>query len=400
MTVATIFPKQHGRTGREPEVSVKVLTVVGARPQFVKAAPVSRELAARTGIVECLVHTGQHHDVALSAAQFTSLGLRNADQNLGINGGSAGTMVGRMVVALDEVLAEELPDVVLVYGDTNSTAAGALAAAHHDVPVAHVEAGLRSYDRTMPEERNRVMTDHLSTLLFTPTQTAVQNLAREGIRHGVHQVGDVMLDAFLASPPDERAARGMLESLGIVPGAYVIATLHRAETTATADALGSRLAFVRGVANGLPVLMPLHPRTRAAATSLSVSFDGITVVDPVDYRTFSALLSQSALILPGQRNSHAAVPVAPRPERIRRDWFHEVSRIMGQTSRDVCIENPLALHQAVASHALRLGYHHEETGNHLLRRSAVRVVSLEQFVEVGVDPKFNIRICPQFVEKR
>lgn len=275
---------------------MKVLTVVGARPQFVKAAPVSRELAARTGIVECLVHTGQHHDVALSAAQFTSLGLRNADQNLGINGGSAGTMVGRMVVALDEVLAEELPDVVLVYGDTNSTAAGALAAAHHDVPVAHVEAGLRSYDRTMPEERNRVMTDHLSTLLFTPTQTAVQNLAREGIRHGVHQVGDVMLDAFLASPPDERAARGMLESLGIVPGAYVIATLHRAETTATADALGSRLAFVRGVANGLPVLMPLHPRTRAAATSLSVSFDGITVVDPVDYRTFSALLSQSALI--------------------------------------------------------------------------------------------------------
>ena len=275
---------------------MKVLTVVGARPQFVKAAPVSRELAARTGIVECLVHTGQHHDVALSAAQFTSLGLRDADRNLGINGGSAASMVGRMVVALDGVIAEERPDVVLVYGDTNSTAAGALAAAHHDIPIAHIEAGLRSYDRTMPEERNRVMADHLSTLLFTPTYTAVNNLVREGIRHGVHQVGDVMLDAFLASPPDAAAAQGMLESLGLEQGAYVIATLHRAETTVTADALGSRLAFVRGLAGGRSVLMPLHPRTRAAAARLGVSFDGITVVDPVDYRTFSALLSQSALI--------------------------------------------------------------------------------------------------------
>ena len=222
--------------------------------------------------------------------------MRGADRNLGINSGSAASKVGRTVVALDGVIAEERPDVVLVYWDTNSTAAGVLAGAHHDVAIAHFEAGLCSYDCTMPAERNRAMPDHLSTLLFTPTHTAGDNLLREGIRHGVRQVGDVMLDAFLASPPDAAAAQGILESLGLEQGAYVIATLHRAETTATADALGSRLAFVRGLAGGRSVLMPLHPRTRAAAARLSVSFGGIRLVDPVDYWTFSALLSQSVLI--------------------------------------------------------------------------------------------------------
>lgn len=275
---------------------MKVLTVVGARPQFVKAAPVSRELASRAGISEYLVHTGQHHDAALSEAQFAALGLREADLNLGIHGGPAGAMVGRMVIGLDEVIGSERPDVVLVYGDTNSTAAGALAAAHRGVPVAHVEAGLRSYDRTMPEERNRVMTDHLSTLLFTPTRTAVANLLREGVSDGVHQVGDVMLDAFLASPPDATLAGRVLDPLGLESGGFVLATLHRAETTATADALGSRLAFLVEVAAGRPVLLPLHPRTRDAASRLGVGLDHVLVTDPVDYRTFSALLSQCSLV--------------------------------------------------------------------------------------------------------
>lgn len=157
-----LIAKMRRRVG----VSMKVLTVVGARPQFAKAAVVSRELASRAGISECLVHTGQHHDAALSEAQFEALGLRESDLNLGIHGGTTGAMVGRMVVALDEVLGSEHPDVFLVYGDTNPTAAGALAAAHPGTPLAHVEAGLRSYDRSMPEKRNRVMTDHLSTLLF------------------------------------------------------------------------------------------------------------------------------------------------------------------------------------------------------------------------------------------
>ncbi len=275
---------------------MKVLTVVGARPQFVKAAPVSRELASRAGISECLVHTGQHHDAALSEAQFEALGLREADLNLGIHGGTAGAMVGRMVIALDEVIGSERPDVVLVYGDTNSTAAGALAAAHRGIPLAHVEAGLRSYDRTMPEERNRVMTDHLSTLLFTPTRTAVENLLREGVSDGVHQVGDVMLDAFLASPPEAALAGRVLEPLGLDSGSFVLATLHRAETTATAEALESRLEFLVEVAAGRPVLLPLHPRTRDAAARLGVDLHHVLVIDPVDYRTFSALLAQCSLV--------------------------------------------------------------------------------------------------------
>ncbi len=275
---------------------MKVLTVVGARPQFVKAAPVSRELSSRTGVSEYLVHTGQHHDVALSDAQFAALGLREADVNLGIHGGTPGAMVGRMVTALDELIAAQEPDVVLVYGDTNSTAAGALAAAHLGVPVAHVEAGLRSYDRSMPEERNRVMADHLSTLLFTPTRTAVDNLEREGIVAGVFPVGDVMLDAFLAAPPDPALARPILDALGLRSGAFVLATLHRAETTATTEALPSRLAFLLEIAEERPVLMPLHPRTRDAARRLGVPLDDVTVVEPVDYRTFSSLLSQCALV--------------------------------------------------------------------------------------------------------
>lgn len=275
---------------------LKVLTVVGARPQSVKAAPVSAEFSTRPGIVECIVHTGQHFDATLSASQFTALGLREADVNLGISGGSAGSMVGRMVGALDGVIDVEAPDVILVYGDTNSTAAGALAAAYRDVPIAHVEAGLRSFDRPMPEERNRVMTDHLSTMLFAPTITAVTNLAREGITEHVHQVGDVMFDAFLAAPPDSTLADRVLDRLGMRPGQFVLATLHRAETTATVEALTSRIAFLAKIADGRPVLLPLHPRTRDAALRLGVSLEQVVIIDPVDYRTFSALLSQSALI--------------------------------------------------------------------------------------------------------
>lgn len=275
---------------------MKLLTVVGARPQFVKAAPVSRELSFRAGVTEYLVHTGQHHDAALSGAQFEALGLREADMNLGIHGGSAGSMVGRMIGALDEVISDERPDVVLVYGDTNSTAAGALAAACRDVPIAHVEAGLRSFDRSMPEERNRVMTDHLSTMLFTPTRTAVANLASEGITRGVHQVGDVMLDAFVSVPPEPDLALSVLEPLGLRSRQFVLATLHRAETTATVEALTSRIAFLAKIADGRPVLLPLHPRTRDAALRLGVSLEQVVIIDPVDYRTFSALLSQCALV--------------------------------------------------------------------------------------------------------
>lgn len=278
------------------ESIVKLLTVVGARPQFVKAAPVSRELERRTGFHEILVHTGQHHDPALSDAQFAALGLRSPDINLGIGGGSPAAMIGRMLEVLDELIGAERPDAVLVYGDTNSTVAGALAATHRGVAVAHVEAGLRSRNRSMPEEANRILTDHLSSLLFAPTHTAVQNLRGEGIRDGVHHVGDVMLDAFLSIPPDGTIADPILVPLGLGSSEFVLATLHRAETTSTYEALQSRLDFLSHLGAGRAVVFPLHPRTREAAQRLGVTFGDLCIIDPVDYRTFSALLSRCSVV--------------------------------------------------------------------------------------------------------
>lgn len=275
---------------------MKVLTVVGARPQFVKAAPVSGAFARQAGIEECLVHTGQHHDRSMSEVNFSALGLRPADVNLGINGGSPSDALGRMLQALDPLVLDLVPDIVLVYGDTTSTLAGALAAAGRDVPVAHVEAGLRSFDRTMPEERNRIVTDRLSTLLFVPTATAVRNLEREGIVEGVDLVGDVMLDAFLQTPVDVEPAHVLLEDLGI-GGEYVVATLHRAETTSSGHELSSRIDFVVESAEGRPVVLPLHPRTRVAAQEFGVDFGPIHLVDPVDYRVFAGLLAGCSLVL-------------------------------------------------------------------------------------------------------
>lgn len=282
----------------------EVLTVVGARPQFVKAAPVSAQIRGSSELREYLVHTGQHYDADMSDRQFTSLGLPPADANLGIMGGRPGDLIGRMVSALDSVIDERDPAVVLVYGDTNSTLAGALAAASQDVRLVHVEAGLRSYSRRMPEERNRVLTDHLSDLLFCPTNGAVENLLREGVTAGVHMVGDVMLDAFLQNSPSEAEVAEALAQLGLAPRSFVLATLHRAESTASRDQLGSRLDYLRSLASGhapatgtREIVLPLHPRTRAALITFGLSTNGIRILDPLDYRTFAALLSQCSLVV-------------------------------------------------------------------------------------------------------
>ena len=210
---------------------MKIATVIGARPQFVKAAAVSRLLAARDGDCELLIHTGQHYDPEMSAIFFSDLGIPEPACNLGIGSGGHGDQTGRMMISLEPVLLRERPDLLLVYGDTNSTLAGALTAAKLQIPVAHVEAGLRSFNRRMPEEINRELTDRLSRWLFCPTPAAVNNLANEGIRHGVIHTGDVMFDVHLLFAELAEKRSTVLADQGLRAGEFFLATLHRAENT-------------------------------------------------------------------------------------------------------------------------------------------------------------------------
>ena len=278
---------------------MKLVTVVGARPQFVKAATVSRALEGHAGITEVLVHTGQHYDANMSGVFFSQLGIPAPRHWLGIGSGSHGDQTGRMLAAIEAVLVAERPDCVLVYGDTNSTLAGALAAAKLHIPVAHVEAGLRSFNRAMPEEINRVVTDHLSDWLYAPTSTAVVNLAREGIAGTkVLSVGDVMLDAalFHASQPDLRS--GILESLGLSLRGFVLATVHRAENTDDAVRLAEIFAALNTIAGHEKVVMPMHPRTRQALIQQGFKpAPGLLLIDPVGYIDMVALECGARLVV-------------------------------------------------------------------------------------------------------
>jgi len=239
---------------------MKVVTIVGARPQFIKCGPLSREL--RKVAVEVIVHTGQHYDENMSEVFFRELGIPGPDYHLGVGSGSHGAQTGEMLGKVEEVLLKEHPDYVLVYGDTNSTLAGALAAAKLNIPVIHVEAGLRSFNRRTPEEINRVIVDHVSTFLFCPTTTAVNNLAAEGITKGVHLVGDVMYDALCHNLRTAEQKSKVLERLRLSPRAYLLASVHRAENTDRLDNLGNILrAFTVLVESGQTIVFPVHPRT-------------------------------------------------------------------------------------------------------------------------------------------
>jgi UDP-N-acetylglucosamine 2-epimerase len=275
---------------------VKVASVVGARPQFIKAWPVSRELR-RFGHSETIVHTGQHYDEQMSQVFFTEMGIARPDHFLEIGSGSHGDQTGRMLIAVEQTLLSEQPDWVLVYGDTNTTLAAAIAACKLGVRLAHVESGLRSYNRSMPEEHNRVLTDHCSDLLLCPTQTAVDNLAREGIVRGVHLVGDVMYDAVLAFGARAREQSRILESLGVTPRAYMLATVHRAYNTDDPAILRRLVAAFDAI--GGPVLFPLHPRTRARLASSGglPSLRHVRLIDPVGYLDMLALEQHARAIL-------------------------------------------------------------------------------------------------------
>jgi UDP-GlcNAc3NAcA epimerase len=267
---------------------VKILSIVGARPQFIKAAPVGRAL--RKSADGILVHTGQHYDRELSAVFFEELDIPEPDVNLGVGSGSHGWQTGQMLIRIEEILLQERPDWVLVYGDTNSTVAGALAAVKLHIPVAHVEAGLRSFNRRMPEEHNRVLTDHAADLLFCPTQTAVYNLAAEGITEGVHMVGDVMFDALLYNAGLAAERSDALGHLNLQPGQYVLVTVHRPRNTDYPARLQAILNALKEIGHKTPVVFPVHPRTRQAITGLPSTATGpdsrdsdLRLIEPVGY---------------------------------------------------------------------------------------------------------------------
>jgi UDP-GlcNAc3NAcA epimerase len=277
---------------------VKVLTVVGNRPQFVKAAAVSGPL--RAAHEEVLLHTGQHFDDELSAVFFRELALPAPDRQLEISGGSNTSQSARMLAALEPVLDSVAPDCVLVYGDTNSTLAGALSAAQAGVPVAHVEAGMRSFDRAMPEELNRVVADHLSTLLLCSSAVAVDNLAREGVAGEVVEVGDVMVDVALALQPRARERLDVVEAYGLVAGEYALITAHRSGNVDDPARLRRLVDLLAALP--LPAIFPLHPRTRARlqATGLLAALQalpGIVLTEPLGPLEVTALLCHARVVL-------------------------------------------------------------------------------------------------------
>ena len=304
---------------------MKIVTIVGARPQFIKAAPVSRAIKKHnreghgTQITEILVHTGQHYDDAMSGIFFRDLDLPEPHVNLDVGSGPHGWQTAQMLMRIEEVLMAQKPDMVLVYGDTNSTLAGALAAVKLHIPLAHVEAGLRSFNRDMPEEHNRVISDHLSDLLFCPTQTAVKNLEREGFTNindaphsshltpHIYLVGDTMYDAVLQFSEIAQRHSTILDNLGIESKEYLLATVHRAENTDDHDRLGNIMAALSELAEREVVVLPLHPRTikilDAPHSSLFPPHPSLKMIPPVGYLDM--------LILEPVSYTHLTLPTTP-----------------------------------------------------------------------------------------
>ena len=276
---------------------MKIATIIGARPQFIKAAPVSGALRALAGgaITEILIHTGQHYDGNMSQVFFDELGLQEPDYNLGVGSGNHGWQTGKMLAAVEEVLVEEKPDCVLIYGDTNSTLAGALAASKLHIPVAHVEAGLRSFNRDMPEEVNRVVADQLSGWLFAPTETAVTNLKREGITRGVHLVGDVMEDAVAEHLVRAECRSEILDRMKIRPGDYLLVTVHRAENTDCPQRLKGICEALHSLARRWRIVWPVHPRARKLLNPALLT--GVSLIEPIGYLDMLVLEKNAAAIL-------------------------------------------------------------------------------------------------------
>ncbi|MCP4965766.1 MAG: UDP-N-acetylglucosamine 2-epimerase (non-hydrolyzing) [bacterium] len=274
---------------------MKTLTVVGARPEFVQTAPLAREISARPGITGDLIHTGQHYDYEMSELFFSQLELPEPKFHLGVGSGSHGVQTGAMLAELDTVYLGEQPDVVITHGDTNSTVAAALSAAKLGIPVAHVEAGLRSWNRGMPEELNRVVTDHLADLLYCPGEAAAENLRNEGITEGVAIVGDLMRDSLRWTMQGVDVPKTLADH-GVSSGEFFFATIHRAENTDDRDVLRSILEGLAGVAQIYPVILPAHPRTRPLIHDIGVP-PRVEIIEPVGHAEAMALVGDAAAVL-------------------------------------------------------------------------------------------------------
>ena len=273
---------------------MKILSVIGARPQFIKAAMLSKAL--HFPIEEVILHTGQHYDEKMSDVFFNELEMPPVSINLNAGGGSHGEQTGKMIVGIEQAVTANRPDLILVYGDTNSTLAAALTAAKSDISLAHVEAGLRSYNRSMPEEVNRVVCDQLSSLLFCPTQSAVENLKREGVTSGVHVVGDIMADALFHFLPTALAQPALLGKLELKTGGYALATIHRAANTDDPERLSAIIEAFRGIHS--TILLPLHPRTKKVIGNLNLPIpSNIQVIEPVGYLDMLLLEHHASCIL-------------------------------------------------------------------------------------------------------
>lgn len=283
---------------------MKLITIIGARPQFIKAAPFSEEF--RKNNEEILVHTGQHYDANMSDVFFEELGIPKPDYNLGVGSGSHGKQTAKMLEGIEEIILKEKPNGLLVYGDTNSTLAGALAASKLHIPVYHVEAGLRSYNKLMPEEQNRILTDHISDLLLCPTQTAIDNLSKEGITTGVMNTGDIMYDTVLRNInlskqrfSDRKWFSQLKEENGNLPNIvdkdYYLATIHRAENTDNPEKLFNIFKVFSELDK--PVLLPLHPRTKKLIENLDINLSNIVIINPVGYLLMLYLISNAHMVI-------------------------------------------------------------------------------------------------------
>lgn len=332
------------------ELTVKIVTIVGARPQFIKACMLSKLFQSDSKIKEILIHTGQHYDANMSDIFFTQLKIPKPDYNLGVGSSSHGEQTAKMLSEIENILLHEKPNIVLVYGDTNSTLAGSLAASKLHIPVAHIEAGLRSFNKKMPEEINRLLTDHLSTWLFCPTQTAVTNLKREGIEKEVYLTGDIMYDAILHYKAVALKQSTILSRLNLTSKDYYLTTIHRAENTDNPNKLKTLLTVLSQLDK--TVVLPLHPRTKKKIehwnlTHLISSFH-IQIIEPLDYFDMLTLESQAKIILTDSGGVQKEAYMLQVPCITLRDETEWIETVQGKWNILVGASDPQIILKAVS----------------------------------------------------